>query len=396
MSSSPNDESSALVPSAQQAMAAGDWARAGSLLGEAVVANPSSISAWLNLAAVKRQLSDFDGAFAAIREVLRRDSRNFHALLMSGNLLEKLNLGTEAAEAYGAALANAPPEQHLDNVTQMAVKRARAVRAAFAQQAGSFIREQIATSEAKCSAAERRRIDAFIGTTLRAQQRYQQNPSHYYYPGLPSIEFYERHEFPWLADFEAATPAIQAELATIVREDAAGFTPYIHYPDHAPLDQWRELNHNPRWSSFHFFEKGERIEDHCRRAPHVMAAIAKLPQPHLPMRSPAAMFSVLQPKTHIPPHTGVSNFRLVVHLPLVVPPRCSFRVGAQTREWRVGEAWVFDDTIEHEAANDSDQVRTIFICDIWNPRLSPEERQVIAEVLAATDKFTGVRPPAQI
>jgi aspartyl/asparaginyl beta-hydroxylase (cupin superfamily) len=385
-----------IVQSAQQAMAEGKWTEAQALLRDALAQSPNDLRAWLSLAATQRQLNDVDAAFAALREVLKRDSRNFHALLMTGNMLEKLKLGTEAAEAYAAAIANAPPDLALDEVTRLALQRARTVRAAYAQQAAAYVREQIASTEAKCTAAERRRVDGFIQTTLRMRERFQQNPSHYYYPGLPSIEFYGREEFAWLGEFEAATPAVQAELATIAREDAGEFTPYIHYPDHAPLDQWRELNYNPRWSSFHFFDKGVPIEAHCQRAPAVMAAIAKLPQPRLPMRSPAAMFSVLQPKTRIPPHTGVSNFRLVVHLPLVVPPQCYFRVGGETREWRVGEAWVFDDTIEHAAANDSDQVRTIFICDIWNPRLSPDERQLITEVLAATDKFTGVQPPAQI
>ena len=83
---------------------------------------------------------------------------------------------------------------------------------------------------------------------------------------------------------------------------------------------------------------------------------------------------MLQPHTRIPAHTGIANFRLVVHLPLIVPPDCGFRVGAETRQWRIGEAWVFDDTIEHEAWNDSDQTRIIFICDVWSPRLSQEER----------------------
>ena len=114
------------------------------------------------------------------------------------------------------------------------------------------------------------------------------------------------------------------------------------------------------------------------------------------MRSPAAMFSVLQPKTRIPPHTGVANFRLVVHLPLIVPGHCGFRVGGETREWRVGNAWVFDDTIEHEAWNDSDQIRIIFICDVWNPRLSVEEQVAIDKVIAATDAFNGTAPDGKI
>ena len=108
------------------------------------------------------------------------------------------------------------------------------------------------------------------------------------------------------------------------------------------------------------------------------------------------MFSALKPKTRIPPHTGVANFRLVVHLPLVVPPGCGFRVGGETREWRVGEGWVFDDTIEHEAWNDSEEPRHILICDVWSPRLSPEERTAIAAIITATDSFNGTVPAAHI
>ena len=65
-------------------------------------------------------------------------------------------------------------------------------------------------------------------------------------------------------------------------------------------------------------------------------------------------------------------------------------------EWRVGEACVFDDTIEHEAWNNSDDPRYILICDIWSPRLSPEERSAIAGVIAATDAFNGTIPPAHV
>jgi hypothetical protein len=65
-------------------------------------------------------------------------------------------------------------------------------------------------------------------------------------------------------------------------------------------------------------------------------------------------------------------------------------------EWRIGEAWVFDDTIEHEAWNESDEVRIILICDIWSPRLSPDERAAIRTVIAATDAFSGTVPTAHI
>lgn len=88
------------------------------------------------------------------------------------------------------------------------------------------------------------------------------------------------------------------------------------------------------------------------------------------------MFSTLAPRTRIPPHTGTSNVRTTVHLPLVLPEGCGFRVGSQTRERRVGQAWTFDDTIEHEAWNDSDQPREVLFLDAGNPPLTEAERAV--------------------
>jgi aspartate beta-hydroxylase len=68
-----------------------------------------------------------------------------------------------------------------------------------------------------------------------------------------------------------------------------------------------------------------------------------------------------------------------------VPPGCWFRVGAERREWTVGKAWVFDDTIEHEAMNSSEALRVLLIIDTWHPDLSAEERVAVGAIVAATD-----------
>ena len=328
---------------AMRAVAAGDLSGAEAALLEAVSLDRTSISAWLNLVAVRRQRKDLDGAFNAIQQVLTLNGRNFPGLLMSASTLESEGRAVPAALAYGAELANAPPDHVLD------------------------------------------------APTLQAVERYRQEPTEYYYPGLPAIEFYDRSEFPWLQVLEAATPAIGQELLDVLREDAGGFAPYIHYDERMPLDRWRELNHSSRWSAYHFYEKAKPVEVRHRRAP---ATLAQVPQTEVALRSPCARYSALMPRTRIPPRTGVPNFRLVAHLPLVVPPGCGLRVGAETREWRVGEGWVVDDTIEHEAWNDSDQPRYILICVVWSPRLSPEETAAIAPIIEATDAFSGTVPAA--
>jgi len=103
--------------------------------------------------------------------------------------------------------------------------------------------------------------------------------------------------------------------------------------------------------------------------------------------APTAVFSILDSRTRIPPHVGVNNARLICHLPLIVPPDCGFRVGAETRQWEPGKAFVFDDTIEHEAWNDADALRVILIFDIWNPYLTEAEREMITTMMAARNEF---------
>jgi len=391
-----NPDAASANRAALQAMAAGNMTAARSLLEDALARGRGDLRLWLNLAVVRRQLRDFEGAFAALREALSLDNRNFTALLMQAALLDGLGRTKEAAVAYGIALVQAPPDEALDAPTRQAVARAREVQAKHQAELGAWIRARAAGAADPLPRDARQRLETFIDTTLRVRRRFRQEPMEYSYPGLPDIEFYDRGEFPWIEEFEAATPGIQRDLARILAEDEAGFSPYIRYDDHLPLDQWRELNKNPRWSAFHFYDRGREIPERCARAPETMAAVRRLPQAVVDERSPTAMYSVLKPKTRIPPHTGIANFRLVVHLPLVLPGRCGFRVGNETREWRIGEAWVFDDTIEHEAWNDSDETRIILICDIWSPRIPPEEREAIRAVIAATDAWRGIPPGTQI
>jgi aspartyl/asparaginyl beta-hydroxylase (cupin superfamily) len=120
-----------------------------------------------------------------------------------------------------------------------------------------------------------------------------------------------------------------------------------------------------------------------------MELLAKLPQPQVPGASPNAMFSLLAPQTRIPPHVGISNTRLVCHLPLIVPEGCWFRVGAETRYWQHGKAFVFDDPMEHEAFNPSDQLRIVFIFDVWHPDLTPTERDAVGALIGSEGETTG-------
>jgi aspartyl/asparaginyl beta-hydroxylase (cupin superfamily) len=369
------------------AMAAGQFATAQDLLRQALAAEPQRLAFRLNLAASQRASGQIEEALATLEDALLLDPRAFPVLLMKASLLERAGRDREAVAAYAIALSQAPPDDRLDAPTLRAVLHGRAL----AEKHNRDLQAEFAgkVDVTGLSASQARRMQAFMDLLTGRRRNYRQEPVGYFYPGLPAIEFWEREEFPWLEAFEAATADVQAELYAVLDEPAVELTPYIDYPDNAPLDQWEELNHSQRWSAFHMLEFGRRVEANCRRCPKTLAALSGIPQPVNVNRSPSAMFSVLEPHTHIPPHTGISNTRLVCHLPLIVPPDCRFRVGNETRPWRAGEAWVFDDTIDHEAWNDSDERRVILLCDVWNPRIPEDERVVISQVMATMDAFNG-------
>uniref|UniRef100_A0A8C7NC12 Aspartate beta-hydroxylase n=1 Tax=Oncorhynchus kisutch TaxID=8019 RepID=A0A8C7NC12_ONCKI len=82
-------------------------------------------------------------------------------------------------------------------------------------------------------------------------------------------------------------------------------------------------------------------------------------------------FSVMQPGTHVWPHTGPTNCRLRMHLGLVIPKTgCKIRLVTFPQAWEEGKVLIFDDSFEHEVWQDADSYRLIFIVDVWHPELT--------------------------
>jgi aspartyl/asparaginyl beta-hydroxylase (cupin superfamily) len=175
---------------------------------------------------------------------------------------------------------------------------------------------------------------------------------------LPSIPFFDRSAMPWIELLESSWESVRDEVL-LLQQDMEGFVPYVANPPGTPLNQWAELDHNGDWGAFFLWRHGVRYNDNCDRLPKTTALVERTPLLQLAGRGPNVFVSRLAPNTRIPPHNGVTNARATVHLPLVVPTGCGFRVGGETREWIPGTAWAFDDTIDHEAWNTSAEPRLI-------------------------------------
>jgi aspartyl/asparaginyl beta-hydroxylase (cupin superfamily) len=236
-----------------------------------------------------------------------------------------------------------------------------------------------------------RRFRDSIDILTGAKKIFFQEPRQFFLPELPHVQFHERSAFPWLDKLEAATADIRAELVEVMKEDAA-FKPYMVENPRQPKTGYLGLLNNPAWSSFYLWKQGELVEENAKRCPKTVAALADVPFALVPKRSPSAMFSLLRPGARIPPHTGEMNTRLICHLPLIVPSGCTFRVGNEVRAWVEGKAFVFDDTIEHEAFNGSNEIRVVLLFEVWRPDLSEDERRYVLEMFKAIDDYGGGLP----
>ena len=170
-----------------------------------------------------------------------------------------------------------------------------------------------------------------------------------------------------------------------------GIVPYIQRETHRPVFNTKGLVDNPDWGAFYLVKSGAEVPENAARCPRTMAALRAVPTCRIKGRTPSVLFSFLRPRARIPPHHGFMNTRLICHLPLIVPPDCALRVGNQTRGWREGELLVFDDSIEHEAWNLSQELRVVLIFDVWRPELSEKEQALVAAMLQLIDSFGGPR-----
>ncbi len=375
---------------ARRLIAAGEPSAARALLEQVVVMAPRNLTFWLSLAAALRALKSPGAELDALERALALDPTHLVVLLQKGALLDLMGKPRSAAVVYGHALQTLVPGTPLPPPLQAHVQHAEKRVRENAVTLSAIIDERLVSMRQAKGADEQRRFDRCLDRLLGRRRIYTPEPTFMLFPFLKNYEFFARPASPWIEELESATESIREELLGVLADDKEGLEPYIAFADGLPLRQWQDLNHSRRWSAYFLFNQGRREETHLARCPRTAAALQKMPQVDIAGRGPTAFFSILDARTKIPPHTGTTNTRVTVHLPLIVPPGCRFRVGGETREWQVGTAWLFDDTIEHEAWNDSDAPRAILIFDVWNPELTQLECDLVRETTIAMSNYVEV------
>lgn len=348
---------------------------------------------WMNLATARRQNGDEPGERVALDQVLAIDQTHFMGQLRMAEWQERNGALAAATESWSKVLALAAAINDPPPALQARLDEARAfVRGRMAGFAAEVDAEFAADFGAQPD-HDVRRFRASIDHLLGRRRIYQNECAGIHYPFLPADEFFDREHFPWMAQLEAQTDIIRREFLALLTAGPDLLRPYVRLDSGTPDNKWTALDQSLDWSACFLWEYGARNDAVCDLCPATTAALEALPRSDINGRAPSAFFSLLKPKAHIPAHTGVTNTRAIIHLPLIVPPGCTFRVGGQTRAWEEGRAFAFDDTIEHEAWNDSEELRVVLIFDVWNPYLGVREQDMLRRYFALADR-SAHRPEA--
>lgn len=252
------------------------------------------------------------------------------------------------------------------------------------------MREQFGAGEVK---RLERALAGYLGQQQETPPSPHQRPKFLYFPGLPEGPWHDPHLHPWTAQLLDAYDDIRLEALEVLR-GGAGLEEFLEFAPGQSRDGYLGgTGSKPSWDAFFFYRHGQRYDANHLRCPKSSAVLDRIELCRVERQAPEICFSVLQPGTRIMPHHGVTNTRLVLHLPLLVPPGCALKVaGGGEHAWREREPMMFDDTFEHEAWNHSDQQRVVLLMDCWNPHLTTAERiatRKVVELIGRAENFTA-------
>ena len=366
------------------ALQAGDAARAKELLTQARVGSTdANVSLALAFACVN--LKQPDEALEAVDHALELEPRNLRALLFKADHLDRTGQPRVALGFYRGALQVAEQLDQIPNDVAQGLRRAAEFQSKAGNRYRDYLMDTLKSQGYKEESSER--FHESLKIAFGDKPAYLQQPRRYFFPGLSQRAFFPREQFPWLESLEASTEAIKKELLQVV-DSGDSFGPYLEADGTGPILNEASNLGSMDWSACYLWRDGSVVEEIAQRCPETMQALSQVPLCKIPGHMPSALFSRLAPGTTIAPHHGLVNTRLICHLPLIVPENCgALRVGNHQRTWREGEAFVFDDSVEHEAWNNADSARVVLLFDVWRPELSEEEQHWVSLMLQAVGDY---------
>ena len=386
MSLSPQ-EINALATAAMSSLQVGQFADAVQRFERIISSGGANRDIWLGLAIARHSQGALDEMIDALDQVLAEDPTNLRALLMKGDAIWESGRHTDAATLYNYVRKLVPDPNMVEGTARQMVarvfERLETHNSSIRAHLDSYFQSQQPPTTTSYEKARFERAKALL---FGDHQRYTQQPRSFFYPELPDREWYEPTDYDWTQKLIAAEDQIRREFEAL-RERASAFTPYIHAAGNVPVDRNNPLLDNEDWSAVHLQKNGVIDSDIAGLMPSVFEALEGAPLEAIDQRGPTILVSRLAPGARIPPHTGYLNTRLTCHLPIIIPDGCGLRVGNETRNWRSGEMLMFNDSIDHEAWNDSGEERFVLIFFVWRPELSQADRSMVKSLIEGIDAY---------
>lgn len=380
----------------------GDAGKAVELLASALEKHPDDPSTLHQLGTARMVGGDYAKAAVDLGDALELAPNMFVARLRLAISLERIGRSQPALMAYLRAIndAQAQGRWFSDATTAPGLREAVKYAMDYVDVGRRQLFDDLLTPlQELYGVPEMKRVQRCISIYLNEQQPEfpdpRQRPNFLYFPDVPSQPYYPRDRFAWQTELEAAGNAIRDELREVMAHPGS-LEAFLQSGQPEGSDALLESSSGTAaaWDAYFFYRHGERFDANCNRCPATAAALDAIPLVRIRDHAPETLFSVLSPGTHIMPHRGVTNTRLVTHLPLIVPANCALRVGGETHAWKQDQCVTFDDTFEHEAWNRSEETRVVLIVDSWNPDLTEAERHAVTYLVAAIGDINRVVAPS--
>lgn len=246
------------------------------------------------------------------------------------------------------------------------------------------------------SSADVASSDVVQGPAVLKTRVHRPSPSLINLPGLRSLPFWTSLRENGENRIAYGDPMLQRvvgfleENATIIRDE------YVSNHEQLPSDYdfrtEHDTLHQGQWDWHSYMTKGKVQAGFFQQFPKTFDILQQLRKEQVLFEGTPfgySFFSKLHPKSRIKAHTAPMNFRLRVHLPLIVPTEatpdtesiaCGIRVGPLVQRWTPGKAMVLDDAFEHEVWNETDEVRVLLLVDLWHPDILIQEREDIVKM----------------
>ncbi len=265
----------------------GDAQAARLAFDQVVVAGRASPQLWLLLAQACEALGDLQASDQALDSVLTADQNNLYALLMKGDHLASGGNDRAANNWYNLALSSAAQIANLPEDLVVRLGRAQSAVTITQSRFEAHLNDTLFNNGIDPAAVTPRFGEA-IDLIAGRRAVFLQQPTNFFYPGLPHTQFFENSDFGWVSALEAAAPAMRKEVEAILLE-GSGLSPYVIANQNRPTRQHALLN-DPKWSAFYLWEQGALVAENAARCPNTVAALMGVPIPHIATRSPMVLY----------------------------------------------------------------------------------------------------------